>query len=289
MKDETTLAATAAEEQKEGVTVATATDINLKPGETIEKYSGEFEPKPIGNPDYRSFEKIVSTYDKLTKSANFLKKELEECLGKEYNAEQFIEFINSNPKGWISQEYIRNNNIQFPGMDTYKLIDLGVVNIDGLEKVLAALDDFKNKIANRDSFDSFFYPISKLWVEQSREFSVIENDFYDEVLNACTRFTDSEEQNKVLEILERIRDGFNDLTRLGLLRPKHGPGELEFLPAWFEIDNGFKSMDTTNIEEKQQPFTVCPVVFWRPRMSAYKVSGTYALKNIFKDPAKVCS
>ncbi len=259
------------------------------PDENTKRLNEEFEPKPIGDSDYRRFNAINSSYEKLTKSANNLKTQLEECLCKKYGVEQFIEFTKSNAKGWVAREYIKNNNIEFPGMDTLKLIDLGVVTIPGVEQLLVALEQFKNGVPKTGAEESFYYPLSQLWVEESNEFNVIENDFMQEALEACTRFTDSEDQNEILKILENICCGLNDLARFGVLRPKHGSTELEHLAAWIDVDNGFKSMDTTDISEKEQPFTVCPIVFWRPRMSRYKVPGAYALRNKFRDPDRVLS
>lgn len=236
-----------------------------------------FEPKKIGDPDFARLNEISKFYERLFKSAEDLKQKLEKCLKRDepFSFAEFLDFLKSDARKWIYSKHIEYNDLNYPGINLEKLIELEAITIDGIKEVLNSRDEFDE---NRNSIKQlrFNYPISKLWNEEEQRF--MENqDFWESNEKFCSRFTRSEDQNRILEKMENLRDALNDLASEGLLRFGNGITELDFLKNWFLIPS--RSSD--------YGFSIDRLLFWKHRLNKYKISGVE--KHWYTDPEKLLS
>lgn len=222
----------------------------------------EFVLKPIGETNYRKEIEITYEYQKLFAAAEQLKSKLEFCLKRDkyYSFTVFTDFLRSEPKKWIYSKHIEYNNIDYPGMDVDKLIELNIVPIPGIEDVLQSRTRLDNHIKNIQSFH-FSYPLKKLWDDKEQKFDPDMN-FWEQLDKHCTRFTKSEEQNMVLAKFEKLCEALNGLVDLDILRPKNGIGQLIQLQNWIEIPN----------RANKSGFSVKSILFWTPGIGKWKIS-----------------
>ncbi|WP_297092187.1 hypothetical protein [uncultured Draconibacterium sp.] len=231
--------------------------------EAVAPEKKEFEPRLIGDPDFKRLHEINVAYEKLFRSAEKLKQQLELCLKREqvYSFSEFVEFLKSDAKKWIYSKHIEYNNLNYPGINLEQLIELKAITIEGINEVLAARSNFEEiKTAVKNL--KFHFPIAKLWNEEEQEF--IENqEFWESSEIFCSRFTRSEDQNRILSKIENLKDALNELVEEGLLRTNNGPTELNFISEWLTIP----------IRSNESGFSVDRVLFWKQRTRKFKIAG----------------
>lgn len=228
-----------------------------------ENKSKNFEPKEIGMPDMKTVFAINAIYQRITRALNELKAKLETCIGREdpVSIDEFIDFLRSeNKKRWIQEKYVSTHEIEiYPGRDIFREMDLNLVAGPNIEGVNTALTNFENEV-RRLSEEKYYYPLQKLWVEESNEFNTVENGFFDDCTQYYSWKTANEKQNHVLEKVEKLCEALNDLAQLGILNHKKGYHVIDDISAFIEIH---KYVDAGNIEHGAQAFTVDRRLFLR--------------------------
>ncbi|QIA06439.1 hypothetical protein [Draconibacterium halophilum] len=223
----------------------------------------EFEPKLIGDPDFKRLDEINRAYEKLFGLTEQLKRELEECLKREkpFSFTEFLDFLTSDTQKWIYTKHIEYNNLNYPGINLEKLIELEAITIEGINDVLNSKAEF-DKLKDTVKKLRFNYPLIKLWNEEDQRFA--ENqDFWEAVDKFCSRITKSEEQNRILKKMENLRDALNDLVEEGIIRPNNGIPELDHLKHWLLLPN----------RSNLTGFSVDRTLFQSFRMSKYEIKG----------------
>lgn len=223
----------------------------------------EFEPKLIGDPDFKRLDEINSAYEKLFGIAEKLKSELEKCLKREkpFSFSDFLDFLTSDAQKWIYTRHIEYNNLNYPGINLEKLIELEAITIVGIEDVINTRNEFV-KLKHWIAKLKFNYPLCKLWDDETQRF--VENqDFWEAVDKFCSRITKSEEQNRILKKMENLRDALNDLVEEGIIRPNNGITELDHLKHWLLLPS----------RSNLTGFSVDRTLFQSFRMSKYEIKG----------------
>lgn len=236
---------------------------NIEAAKAAAPETQEFEPKLIGDPDFKRLDEINRAYEKLFGVTEKLKNELEKCLKREkpFSFSEFLDFLVSDAQKWIYTRHIEYNNLNYPGINLEKLIELEAITIEGINDVLsskAEFDELKDSVKKL----KFNYPLYKLWHEEEQKF--VENqDFWEAVDKFCSRITESEEQNRILKKMENLRDALNDLVEEGIIRPNNGIPELDHLKNWLLIPS----------RSNLTGFSVDRTLFQSFRMSKYAIKG----------------
>ena len=199
-------------------------------------------------------------YENITDSCTELKNQLQTCLNVEISIDDFLKFLKSNPERWIFNKFIETQNIKIPGLSNEKIIELKLLDIDkvAVSQVLqqyAALKSILDKLNN----NMFYYPLRKLFDEEKGVFYT-SGDLWAAIDNRFTIFTQTEEQNKILDVFNRLCGVLNELEELNVLRSKNGPAEIEQLSNYIKIGK-FSS-----------PFVVNPHLFRQHRLSKFKTN-----------------
>lgn len=221
----------------------------------------EFVPRLIGIENFKILEQVDLVYSGLLSSCSGLKKAIEVSLQREITLDEFLEFLKSEPKKWLNTQYVKDNNISYPGLNTEKLIELELTGITGVQEVLEKLAKVKSEIKQVEKV-GFYYPIKKLYNVDNGEFELTE-DFSDACVKRFSRYTQNQEQNKILDIFERLCSDLNELNKLNVIRAKNGPNELAMLSDYIEIMK----------VESEPYFVVNDVLFWHPRLNKYREKG----------------
>lgn len=227
-----------------------------------------FVPMQISDPDYDAIQEVENHYKEICEVLNNLFDATEEVvfLGKELSIDDFFSFIESkDAERWCYRKHIKAAEFSFGDMDHERVIDLKLFQIEGFERVTELYKKFKNLKSKQVKFD---YSIKKLYVAELNQFSIETgteeiSDFITSVENRFSMFTETPEQNKVLDILTTIVDNYNKLAEMGILRMKNGILELDIIGSFFTIDKHFREV---------APFKVHPYVFKRHnRLAQFRV------------------
>jgi hypothetical protein len=95
------------------------------------------------------------------------------------------------------------------------------------------------------------------------------SDFHQQVQYKIGRFTQSKQQNFILEKMQELCKILNELSEIQILFPKNVPTEIELLADFVEIDK-------TNEDE---PFQVSDILFYKRRLKAFREKS-----NFLKEP-----
>ena len=204
-------------------------ETNVK-AEVIEK---EFVPQRIGEEDNRLADEAWVSYEYLSNEANNLKTELAKCLNINISLDEFLDFLKSNPENWIYTKFVAINKIAFPGLSTEKIIELKLLDIKGVEDVLAAQSKFTIAL-NRVKKSNFVYPFRNLYDTKENMFTVpMEVTFKAE--DNFSRRTQSEKQNIILDKFNKLCEVLNELNELDIVRTKNGPDEISILTDYIKV------------------------------------------------------
>ena len=88
-----------------------------------------------------------------------------------------------------------------------------------------------------------------------------------------SKYTETEEQNIILDKFEKLCEILNELDELGILRAKHGPDEISSLTDYIQISKF--TVDPT--------FVVDSFLFYKHRTRKYKLKSGIPNKKTFKN------
>lgn len=233
----------------------------------------EFIPQRIGDEDVNRANSAQRAYEQLIEAANELKPAIENSLNREITLDEFLEFLRNDPEKWLYTQYVKDNDINIPGISIEKIIEMRMLDISGIPKVLEKLKLFQSNIIPI-KVSGFFYPLRKLYNEQMNEFAETGN-FWEERDSRFSRFTETPEQNEILNIFKRLCGVLNELDELNIVRAKNGINEISMLDQYIEISK----LSTI-------PFVVKSHLFYRPRLEKYRKKGfpsnSSSISDLFK-------
>jgi hypothetical protein len=228
----------------------------------------DFEPRQVGEENARQSQITQSIFESLILAANNMKPLLESCIKKPVALDDYLSFLKSeNPESWIYAKFIEIHEITFNNLKPEKIIELRLLDIEGVDEVLAAFETFKAAL-KRVNENNFYFPLSKLWNLEEKLFAQ-NADFWQTCDDYNSRFTHTKQQNQILEIFENICEKLNELAKLNILRPENGPIELKFLPDFFEIS---KTKAPTQ-------FVVDALLFSQHRLNPFRTKGETLLRK----------
>ena len=230
----------------------------------------DFEPRQVGEENARQSQITQSIFESLILAADNMKPVLETCLKKPVALDEYLDFLKSeNPESWIYAKFIELHEITFNNLKPEKIIELKLLDIEGVSEVLSLFETFKAAL-KRVQDNGFFYPLSRLWNPEENGFAQ-NAEFWQTCDNYFSRFTHTTEQNLILAIFENICEQLNELAKLNILRPENGPIELKFLPDFFEIS---KTKAPTQ-------FVVDALLFSQHRLNPFRTKGETLLRKKF--------
>jgi ribosomal protein L20A (L18A) len=190
------------------------------------------EQKVIGLPDVAKEQNIRKIYNSICENARALFWNLEFYLGcpDKLNLPVFFEFLKTkDAKAWLYERFIEYHQLTFPGINIQKVIELEQADVPkaDFENLLTWRKELLNDIQKTTEV-GFYFPIIKLfnYDEDYRMFAIsteedpeIHSDEVDQKLYLHVRkFTQTEEENKILDAVQKAVDSFNELVNLGIIR-----------------------------------------------------------------------
>jgi ribosomal protein L20A (L18A) len=190
------------------------------------------EQKVIGLPDVAKEQNIRKIYNSICENARALFWNLEFYLGcpDKLNLPVFFEFLKTkDAKAWLYERFIEYHQLTFPGINIQKVIELELADVPkaDFENLLTWRKELLNDIQKTTEV-GFYFPIIKLfnYDEDYRMFAIsteedpeIHSDEVDQKLYLHVRkFTQTEEENKILDAVQKAVDSFNELVNLGIIR-----------------------------------------------------------------------
>ncbi len=223
----------------------------------METKKEEFKPKQIGEENTWLVTQAIKDYSSLIERLTALKKELSNCLETDFDIDNFIDFLKHDPEKWVYKKFISINDVNFPGLSTEKIIELKMLDVKGVPALLAKYNDFKN-VLDKVIESGFFYPLSKLYSEETKEFN-LPVEFHADCDAYFSKFTQTPEQNEILEKFERLCEVLNELDELNIIRSKNGPDEIKMLTDFIDISKN----------RVDAPFVVTADLFRQHRTKTY--------------------
>ena len=230
----------------------------------------EFTPIQIGKPDPRREREIIKAYQNMLNAAVSLQMANEYCLkedGEGFGLDFFFESLKEDTAKFIRRKFVEINNVSIPGISTERLKESDLLDIKELDHAIEERKNFDKAWAAVEA-TRFIYPLRKLYVNDEIGFDLTK-DFHQQVQYKIGRFTQSKQQNFILEKMQELRKILNELSEIQILFPKKGPTEIDILADFVEIDK-------TNEDE---PFQVSDILFYKRRLRAFREKS-----NFLKEP-----
>lgn len=225
----------------------------------------EFTPEQIGKPDPRREKEITTAYRNMLDAALGLQLAIEFCLRKDegFGIDFFFESLKEDTAKFIRRKFVEINEISIPGISIEKLKESDLLDIQELDHAIEERKKF-DKAWQSVEATRFIYPLRKLYVNDEVGFDLTE-DFHQQVQMKIGRFTQNEQQNLILEKMEKLCDILNELNELNILHPHKGPTEFEVIGDYIDIDR-------TNAEA---PFQVSDILFYKRRLRAFREKSNF--------------
>lgn len=207
----------------------------------LDKYLTDFEPKQIGDADYKLYNEMERKYKVFCNLINKSRQSLATFFEIEGNfgTTETAEFIKSNPKKWLPERYIDVEKIQIPaGLNRERVIEEKLVSYPETEelvslhkRIISAWKDIKAT--------GFIFPFQKLYDEERDLYSTEFNlDFGEYLSNFLAVRTTTPEQNAILEIIEKLLESLHDLSHLRIIKLEKGPAEIQRIERFFKFKGG---------------------------------------------------
>lgn len=173
-----------------------------------------FTPKMVGNPDHKTIKQIRDLYEEIAATAeitmNFLDMLFKEPAGN--NFAFFMELTLNDPSILIRTKWVKVKEISIPGLNTDKLIKSDLLDIPKYDEIIEGFKELKD-LFNQAKSLKFNYPLEKLYNESSGTFELTE-DFNSVLLSKFSKFTENQEQNDLLEVIEQYVNSLNKICNL---------------------------------------------------------------------------
>ncbi len=181
----------------------------------------DFVPKMIGLQDVESHEKIKSLYNDLTNRASVFFWDSQDLFkDPELKPDVVFQMLKKNEADlilFLKREFIRTNNIEYPGLSVEKLISLDLISLP--EDYNRIVSNWKetNKVLDTISKCRFEYSLSRLYDPERNGF-YLDEEFENELSELTSCYTTTEKQNEMLDVIERFCNVVNDMIELKIIR-----------------------------------------------------------------------
>ncbi len=228
-----------------------------------------FSPRQIGRPDPMKKTGIISAYQNMLQCACNLQNEIERCLDRPegLGLDFFLQSLQHNTATFIKEKFVELNNVQLPGINIQKVIQQDLLDIAAIEEAIKARNEFDGAWARIKEL-GFIFPLRKLYVDDETGWNLTP-DFYEQMNQKVGRWTQSPEQNFILENVQKICEGLNSLSGLNIIRPQHGVTELNYLADFVEID----------MKNAPDFFIPNDILFYQHRLNKYRPKPNFNNNN----------
>lgn len=224
----------------------------------------EFTPQLIGEPDSRKRAKIRELYELLAVSLNHVAHNLEYIYFQYGNLEKsdlviedvstfILEVNKESAERSIYSTYAVIRKIEIPGLSFEKLVDQRLLDVDEASVMQAMkFREESLKLLREIETNGFIYPLRKLWTTKQDGLPRFEitPEFEAELNNAVSIYTENEEQNQILEIVNNLVNAINRMHNTRLLSVKHGLAmTTDFVEKMLECSR-FKEVDPVYLNGK---------------------------------------
>jgi len=181
----------------------------------------KFIPKMIGSKDEKAYENIWGLYHAMTNYADCFVQDIRDVLNDpKLSHENIFEILKKNKVDfeiYLKRGFVKGHEISIPGLNTEKLINSDWLDLPPQYQVALYSWEKLNEILNEIQKTQFVYPLSKLYYSVD-DLYFLTDDFENKLSDFTTRYTTSEKQNEVVEVVEKFCDVINDLIRLKILK-----------------------------------------------------------------------
>ncbi|MEI7523881.1 MAG: hypothetical protein WCJ95_06110 [Mariniphaga sp.] len=203
-----------------------------------------FVPKMIGFQDIENKCKIDHMYTGLVSAASAFLWETQNLFkDDEITHASIIKMLNMNKEElilFLKREFIRVNNISYPGLNVEKLISQDLIDLPDNYDVIISAFDYLNGLYKEIETTKFNFPLNKLIEKDGFD---LNEEFHAELLEFTATFTESEKQNQVLDVVQRFCDLMSEMKSLGIISSAKG--------AWQYV---VQTMDMAIVEDvKKEP------------------------------------
>jgi len=206
--------------------------------------------------NYARIEQVYTAYDAACEHLNQTQSSLKQFF-PEYGLKELFEFVKSaTPRDWLSRQYGASRQDDFPaGTDVVNLVKHGFLTLP--QELVDALNaqQLAVEAIERVKQTNYFRPFQSLYDGERFDRT---GEFDDQVEDYFSTFTTNPEQNQVLELLESIAEGFNELHRLGALDLLKDQWLSPQLKKLFSTD---KKSKTAPVEVHLRAFSYLPKQF----------------------------
>jgi hypothetical protein len=232
----------------------------------------QFTPMAVGLPNSKKEAEIISIYAEICGAATVLLYNFEYYLSDEkFDISIFFDFLKcKDPRSFLYQRWIDCKGLTFPGMSIEKIISADLIEVPraDFDEIIRLRTEVLNSIEKTNKEEvKFFFPLAKLFHSYSgnRDFAlsyecpgIITKEFDAKLYQHVKNFSQSEEDNKILEAVQKSVDSLNKLVSLGLIRNNkfRYQSDLAFLINAIVFSNN-----------EESPFSISPNL---PRLPGFK-------------------
>ena len=185
-----------------------------------------FVPKQIGLQNTELREKIEFLYQSLVSDLDYLRANLTPLLNLGLcNREMILTVIKKNKSdlnSFLKREFIRANNISYPGLNVEKLISQDLIELPVEYNEIIETHEEIQKILGDIEKTNFKFPLEKVFGSDTPDWWELSPDFHNELLKFTASFTESEKQNEVLEAIQKYCDLIIEMQNLGIISKSKG-------------------------------------------------------------------
>ena len=197
--------------------------------------SNVFEPKQIGIGDSERYEEIRKLYSELVSCTTAFLYESQDLLKNLNLQNDFVIRVLKMKKEdliiFLKHEYIRTNEISFPGLSIERMIELDLIVLpDSYDTIISCWKSI-NELLDSISETRFFYPLSRLEDPEKVGWNLTE-DFESELRSVTYNFTATPEQNEILEHVEMFCKATNFFMDLNFVK--------SLGDSWMDISNAIR-------------------------------------------------
>jgi len=185
----------------------------------------EFVRMTVGLPDLNRQQQIRNIYQTAVDEINNIEVELRLLVTNEQvkalTSDLLFDCLKSKePENWLISKYVEAKDINIPHLRTDKLKELGLFDLPDYSEILNSHASLY-RCLNEAKKLNFVFPLRKLIVQyDDGDFFDLTDDFEKQLIEATTKFTQNEAQNKVLKALESFAESLNGLDEAGVLNIK---------------------------------------------------------------------
>ena len=178
------------------------------------------EKKSIGL-DREKFDNVIRSYRVFIEALNSLWEHSRKTF-PDFELKELIAFTatKQDPAYWLMKRHVEKHPDQFRGFDVDKIIEAGLISLPNLDKTVNAQlrvrDSIYSNFQASIKTTNLFFPIAKLF-DQENDIFTHTPEFNGIVMEFCTIYLETPEQEQVYEALQQLIPSINLFKKLGLM------------------------------------------------------------------------